>query len=485
MPTHVQVTVQKAVDLITKGKNNTNDCFVTIALGKTKYQTSVKKKSEPSVEWHEECELPIPEQGNTAEIVLTVLHQNFMNVDEFLGRAIIPLNGLDTYERPKNKWFPLQGKPGKSEKPRGRLEAKIAFTVKSGSLTDLSKKEKHKSSIGSLSHMAQTVGGSLLSIGSADKRKGIKKIAKSIGSKMHLRGKKGHKDEDANSIGSGSLSNLRRHGVLLDNTSHSRQTYEDADPGVVSDEDEDFLFDDLSHKSSGSSLNTSQVPKITEEFMDKPTLPPSKPPRMEPKQDEWEMKLNKNKNSLKPSAAAENINRRSWESPKLSDRIEEEEDPHDLSQSLQEIPIEENILTSKTPNKTPELPHKEKEKEKLKESMFTKLRNLRKDKHEDKHDKHERVIIGGESELINSTSSNNRISNELLLKYEGKTREDLILLLNDTHSDLEHNKKKLKDLEDYLDELLLRVMETQPKILQNPYVNCKLAHKKWLESNDG
>lgn len=41
-------------------------------------------------------------------------------------------------------------------------------------------------------------------------------------------------------------------------------------------------------------------------------------------------------------------------------------------------------------------------------------------------------------------------------------------------SELDSQKKKLKDLEDYLDDLLLRVMETQPKILQNPYVNCKL-----------
>lgn len=40
-------------------------------------------------------------------------------------------------------------------------------------------------------------------------------------------------------------------------------------------------------------------------------------------------------------------------------------------------------------------------------------------------------------------------------------------------NDLEHNKKKFKDLEDYLDELLLRVMETTPRILQNPYAGCK------------
>jgi Rab11 family-interacting protein 1/2/5 len=35
----------------------TNDAFVTIALAKEKYQTSVKEKALQDVEWHEECEL--------------------------------------------------------------------------------------------------------------------------------------------------------------------------------------------------------------------------------------------------------------------------------------------------------------------------------------------------------------------------------------------------------------------------------------------
>ena len=39
-----------------KGKNGTNDAFVTIGLGKEKFQTSVKEKSE-TPEWLEQCEL--------------------------------------------------------------------------------------------------------------------------------------------------------------------------------------------------------------------------------------------------------------------------------------------------------------------------------------------------------------------------------------------------------------------------------------------
>ena len=45
----------------------------------------------------------IPTQGNTAEIVLTALHQNFIGVDEFLGMVSLPLSNFDVYERPRTK----------------------------------------------------------------------------------------------------------------------------------------------------------------------------------------------------------------------------------------------------------------------------------------------------------------------------------------------------------------------------------------------
>lgn len=46
----------------------------------------------------------IPTQGNTAEIVLTALHQNFIGVDEFLGMVALPLSNFDVYERPRTKY---------------------------------------------------------------------------------------------------------------------------------------------------------------------------------------------------------------------------------------------------------------------------------------------------------------------------------------------------------------------------------------------
>lgn len=57
------------------------------------------------------------------------------------------------------RWYSLRSKPGKEKnKLRGELEIRVAFIVKAGSLTDLSKKDKHKSSLGQLSHLAQSVG---------------------------------------------------------------------------------------------------------------------------------------------------------------------------------------------------------------------------------------------------------------------------------------------------------------------------------------
>ena len=50
-------SVKKARGINIKGKNGTNDVFVTIGLGKEKYQTSVKEKATENVEWCEQCEL--------------------------------------------------------------------------------------------------------------------------------------------------------------------------------------------------------------------------------------------------------------------------------------------------------------------------------------------------------------------------------------------------------------------------------------------
>ncbi|KOX69776.1 Rab11 family-interacting protein 2 [Melipona quadrifasciata] len=475
---HVTATVAPSVE--------TNDCFVTIALGKEKYQTSVKEKASKDVEWHEECELLIPEQGNTAEIILTALHRNFLGVDEFLGTVSIPLSSFDVYERPRNRWYTLGSKPGKENtKERGELEVKIGFIVKAGSLTDLSHKERHKSSLGQLSTAAHSIGGSLLSIGSFEKRKGDERKFRT-----------------------------------------TRQEPGEADPGVISEDEDEFTFDDLSHKSSASSLNapvgnSNSVGSIASsnsssnnnfEAHQLPPVPanaaPNKPPRFSMsasttslskvdniKEDEWGLKL---------YGKQVNNNVKRWESkvnPKIV--IDEPRDEHRESspvhspsstlrnQEVSETPspaprevlqtrnkLEEKFISYKEKNAKEE---KFKEKKEDKNSCWSPKdeKQSRKDKKKEKENKFkdfnddnnlsgERIIIGGE-DAIRTTSIKSHLPHEILAQFEGKSREDLIELTLQLQAEVTEKKKRLTDLEDYIDALLLRVIECSPRLLQNPY----------------
>jgi len=483
-PTHVQVTVQKARGLLSKGKNGTNDAFVTIALGKDKYQTSIKEKATDSVEWHEKCELQIPKQGNTAEIVLTVLHHNFLGVDEFLGCVSVPLAEMDVYERPRNRWYKLKGKPGKEKnkegKERGELEVKISFIVKSGSLADLSKKEKHKSSLGQLS---TALGGSLISISSIDKRKGLKKFARSFGNKIS--GKSKSKDDKLYTQ-TGSLHDVNKMtmgvGGLGGDTRPSAQKAGDADPGVISEgESEDgFTLDDLSHKGSGYSLEANSTPKSGslenlaggEVLRRSENTPPAKPPRTilpappEPVLDEWEQKLfgkyGKEAIHVEPSNTLQRrMNSFNTNLPVIPSFLSPSSPstpttPPIVSTSSEELGLvtAPQELTRQDLKKSPTLSHPSKTSS-SKSSM-------------------ERIIIGGETESSNAPRTpHSRLNPEILKKFDGKTREDLIEMVMDLQNKVSRMSQQQRDLEDYLDQLLLRVMETSPRILQNPYMNCK------------
>ncbi|XP_030379111.1 rab11 family-interacting protein 1 isoform X2 [Scaptodrosophila lebanonensis] len=347
-PTHCSVTVQRARGLLTKGKNGTNNCFVTIALGREKYQTSVKEKAETNVNWNEECELKIPDQGNRAELTLTCLHRNNLGIDEFLGQVTLPLKDMDVHDRPRARWLKLESKPGKEKKnkERGELEVRIAFVVKSGSLTDLSKKDKHKSSIGQL---ASSVGGSLLSIGQGEKRKSIKKLAGSLSSKLHIRSKKKHADGDDNSSFSGSFASIGTPnssasiGVHGGSGRRRGQRAGEADPGVISEDEDEFVFDNLSHKSSGSSLNIqrSGLQAPTQNFAPRNPSP-----------------LLSNNNSS--SYNGRSFGKQSGGKPtsKLQETLDEDDDrPIDAEMEQLEIDFSVRGRTLPPPSKPPRTPH--------------------------------------------------------------------------------------------------------------------------------
>ncbi|KAL6101496.1 rab11fip2 [Pungitius sinensis] len=151
-PTHVQATVLQATDLQPKGKNGTNDAYTIIQLGKEKYSTSVAEKTLSPV-WREEASFELPGlllEGNPEvyELCLIVMHRSLVGMDKFLGQRSINLNGIfDNKQRKKTDWYSLQSKPGKKRKERGRIQVSIQFMRNNmtASMFDLSMKEKPRS----------------------------------------------------------------------------------------------------------------------------------------------------------------------------------------------------------------------------------------------------------------------------------------------------------------------------------------------------
>ncbi|XP_037829525.1 rab11 family-interacting protein 2 isoform X1 [Kryptolebias marmoratus] len=165
-PTHVQATVLQATDLQPKGKNGTNDAYTIIQLGKEKYSTSVAEKTTNPV-WREEASFELPGlllEGNPEvyELCLTVMHRSLVGMDKFLGQRFINLNEIfDNKQRKKIdfgssgfSWYPLESKPGKKKKDRGRIQVNIQFMRNNmtASMFDLSMKEKPRSPFSKLKH---------------------------------------------------------------------------------------------------------------------------------------------------------------------------------------------------------------------------------------------------------------------------------------------------------------------------------------------
>ncbi|KAI3363012.1 hypothetical protein L3Q82_011668 [Scortum barcoo] len=151
-PTHVQATVLQATSLQPKGKNGTNDAYTIIQLGKEKYSTSVAEKTLNPV-WREEASFELPGlllEGNPEvyELCLIVMHRSLVGMDKFLGQRSINLNEIfDNKERKKTDWYSLESKQGKKRKERGRIQVSIQFMRNNmtASMFDLSMKEKPRS----------------------------------------------------------------------------------------------------------------------------------------------------------------------------------------------------------------------------------------------------------------------------------------------------------------------------------------------------
>lgn len=414
---------------------------------------------------------------------MTVLHHNNFGIDEFLGQVTLPLNEFDQFERPRSRWYKLQSKPGqeKKAKERGELEVRTAFTVKAGSLSDLSKKEKNKSS--------NNIAGSLLSLGTLEKRKSLSKFAKSLGTKMHITGKKKKDKSDDSDSFSGSFSSIGTPSMGLRNSKNFSNAG-NADPGVISEDEDEFVFDNLSHKSSGSSLNVRQktnnliITGNDDSLSKTATLPPpSKPPRnmnetptKDAKVDEWEAKLYGKSLDLGHGHSTDSLKRRSWENSRVpltfDDGKEKEREATIEEQSLDRISLSSSPTAPATPQvlkRTPEARPKplpraytaaepmvnldmnedakpnmspvslKTEKEKSDNIFSKKWNKFKKEMTPVKNDEQiknqynktgagnggERIIVGGENMFNNQNFVEKKVevSKEILAKYDGKSKE--------------------------------------------------------------
>nr|XP_002187571.4 rab11 family-interacting protein 2 [Taeniopygia guttata] len=151
-PTHVQVTVLQAKGLKPKGKNGSNDAYTIIQLGKEKYSTSVAEKTLDPV-WKEEASFELPgllmqENPEKYILYLIVMHRSLVGLDRFLGQVAISLNDIfEDKQRRKTEWFPLESRQGKRTKDRGEINVNIQFMRNNmtASMFDLSMKDKTKS----------------------------------------------------------------------------------------------------------------------------------------------------------------------------------------------------------------------------------------------------------------------------------------------------------------------------------------------------
>ncbi|CAL1295560.1 unnamed protein product [Larinioides sclopetarius] len=430
-PTHVQVTVQRARNLQNKGRKGTNDAFVLIQMGKEKFQTTVQEKS-TDPEWYEECDLTLI--GRDSDVHLTVYHRNILGLEEFLGQTSISLRGIENFDRPFTRWYTLKGKSEKSEeKERGEIEVRIAFIVQrckdTQSLNDLSfKKKKHsiKNLAVSVGHKIQKLPSRSMSLRNLDPRKRLERIKEkrmsspsNLGSTQEDCLDESEDSEDFNQIA------MKRYGSLYSSTmslpqsamiTSSIQEAESVEELPQMQEETEDMSD--SSNSVESSSYTIPKPPVRKNHFTAP-----------------EPKL---------------LNHGEWTNRLLS---HSKESP---------IARSETNLIEALRSESPARKDLRRHTLQLSESPDLAVLSL------SNHQK--RSILKPESPKNNSSIPEG-FPPEVIQQYEKMNHKDLVLLAIKQQADLERQRDKIADLENYLDNLLVRVMETTPRILQNPYKN--------------
>nr|XP_006813958.1 PREDICTED: rab11 family-interacting protein 1-like isoform X2 [Saccoglossus kowalevskii] len=130
-----RVTVHQARGLLCKSRSHGHDAYVIMSIGRDKYQTSVVEKT-VHPHWDEQCDLHFSNTEDNVE--LQVFHRNKL-LDDFLGYVAIPIRDIEFHGIPIRRWHKLHNKRGKKDaKERGEIEVTVSLTV------DMSEKKKKK-----------------------------------------------------------------------------------------------------------------------------------------------------------------------------------------------------------------------------------------------------------------------------------------------------------------------------------------------------
>ena len=491
LPTHIQVVVKSARNLKVKGKDGTNDAFVIISLGKEKFRTSVKEKVTKSAEWLEECELMIPRQGNTAEVVLKVMHQgNKLGSHHFLGMVTIPLRDFDEKEimggdssaQPViTKWYLLKCKPNQNKTDyRGELQVAISFVVRqlppkenksASSLSVNDSARSDKRSLQSLNKFTNKIGGSLMSLGKNDRRvwkKNGKGSTNSLPRNIFERSKIESSLHSMNSsCCSDSLENLGGGEVLRKKLN-----------GPIASKGLSSISSNVTKGSNTSLPNKQILDKVKEEDG-----------------DEWNTKLTSSeqeslnvpkrqiKSVIKDFMSSQESLKDKLE--KKSPILESNRDPKNRSGAVKETSIHDNYnFVEKHTSKGDE--NIEKTHNGIKSQMFSNVKRGSKEMiaktnkffssgmDEIPPPKPPRIVIGrelseNESEFKGKLDDKQVSAEEkriFLNSFQDKSREDLIEILINLSRRLDTDRQKLKELEEYLASLLFKVITNAPDILE-------------------
>jgi hypothetical protein len=83
-------------------------------------------------------------------------------------------------------------------------------------------------------------------------------------------------------------------------------------------------------------------------------------------------------------------------------------------------------------------------------------------------DKHKGTPVGITNPIrMKEVQQETRLPKDIIRKFDGKTRDDLIETVTKLQSEIEEQRQKMIEMEDYIDNLLVRVMEVKPTILQS------------------